>query len=114
MLQDMWNLLITRLDFFGGLLLEHIEISLVAIAIAIVFGGIAGILISEYQKAAKPTLAVINFLYTIPSISILSCFDNCCNLPYLLSRIRASARLRAESLRISCSERCSAACAVSR
>ena len=71
MLQDMWNLLITRLDFFGGLLLEHIEISLVAIAIAIVFGGIAGILISEYQKAAKPTLAVINFLYTIPSISML-------------------------------------------
>ena len=71
MLQDMWNLLITHLDFFGGLLLEHIEISLAAIAIAIVFGGIAGILISEYQKAAKPTLAVINFLYTIPSISML-------------------------------------------
>ena len=41
MLQDMWNLLITRLDFFGGLLLEHIDISLVAIAIAIVFGGMA-------------------------------------------------------------------------
>ncbi|MGN0072154.1 MAG: glycine betaine ABC transporter substrate-binding protein [Atopobiaceae bacterium] len=71
MLQEMWNLLCTRWDFFGGLLVEHIEISLAAIAIAIVFGGLAGILISIYQKAAKPTLAVINFLYTIPSISML-------------------------------------------
>ncbi|MCI6263004.1 MAG: hypothetical protein MR610_07090 [Olsenella sp.] len=43
MLQDIWNLLSTRWDFFGGLLVEHIEISLAAIAIAIVFGGLAGI-----------------------------------------------------------------------
>lgn len=35
------------------------------------FGGLAGILISEYRKAAKPTLGVVNFLYTIPSISML-------------------------------------------
>lgn len=71
MLADTWNLLVTRWDFFSGLLIEHIEISLIAIAIAIVVGGIAGILISEYQRAAKPTLAVVNFLYTIPSISML-------------------------------------------
>ena len=30
-----------------------------------------GILISEFDRSAKPTLAVINFLYTIPSISML-------------------------------------------
>lgn len=30
-----------------------------------------GILISEFQKTAKPALGVINFLYTIPSISML-------------------------------------------
>lgn len=47
------------------------EISLAAILIAVVIGGIAGILISEYKRSAKPTLAVINFLYTIPSISML-------------------------------------------
>lgn len=46
-------------------------ICLVAILIAIVLGGVAGIIISEYQKAAKPTLGVVNFLYTIPSISML-------------------------------------------
>ena len=35
MIQEMWNLLAGRMDFFGGLLLEHLEISLLAIAIAI-------------------------------------------------------------------------------
>lgn len=71
MIQEMWNLLAGRMDFFGGLLLEHLEISLLAIAIAIVVGGFAGIVISEYSRLAKPTLGVVNFLYTIPSISML-------------------------------------------
>ena len=71
MLQTMWTLLIGKKAFFGNLLLEHIEISLIAIIIAILFGGLVGILISEFQKAARPTLGVINFLYTIPSISML-------------------------------------------
>ena len=65
MLKDVWILLTTKWDFFGKLLLEHIEISIAAILIAIVFGGLVGILISEYQKSAKPTLGVINFLYTM-------------------------------------------------
>jgi len=39
--------------------------------IAVLFGGIVGILISEFQKTAKRTLGIINFLYTIPSISML-------------------------------------------
>lgn len=71
MLQSILDLLAERHEFFLNLLWQHLEISFVAIAIAIVFGGLAGILISEYQRAAKPTLAVINFLYTIPSISML-------------------------------------------
>ena len=71
MLQTMWTLLIEKKAFFGNLLLEHIGISLIAIIIAILFGGLVGILISEFQKAARPTLGIINFLYTIPSISML-------------------------------------------
>ena len=67
----MWTLFIDKKDFFFNLLLEHIEISLLAIFIAIIFGGTVGILISEYEKSSKPTLGVINFLYTIPSISML-------------------------------------------
>lgn len=71
MLKDMWSVFTDRTDFFLELLLEHLGISLVSILIAILLGGLAGILISEFQKSAKPTLGVINFLYTIPSISML-------------------------------------------
>jgi osmoprotectant transport system permease protein len=67
----MWNLFIERRDFFLGLVLEHIEISLIAIVLAIVIGGLVGIIISQYQKSSKLTLGMINFLYTIPSISLL-------------------------------------------
>lgn len=71
MLADILSLLTSRWDFFAGLLAEHLAISLAAILIAILIGAAAGILISEYQRAAKPTLAVVGFLYTIPSISML-------------------------------------------
>lgn len=71
MIKDMCSVLIDRKGFFLELLLEHLEISLFSIFIAILFGGLVGILISEFQKTAKPTLGVINFLYTIPSISML-------------------------------------------
>lgn len=71
MIAEIWNLLTSRSDFFLGLLVEHIQISLAAILIAILLGGLIGILISESRPGAKPTLAVISFLYTIPSISML-------------------------------------------
>lgn len=71
MLNEIGTLFIERWAFLAGLLWEHLVISLIAILIAVVIGGIAGILISEFQKAAKPALGVINFLYTIPSISML-------------------------------------------
>lgn len=71
MIKEMWILFLSKKEFFFDLIWEHIEISLAAILIAVLFGGIVGILISEFQKTAKPTLGVINFLYTIPSISML-------------------------------------------
>lgn len=71
MLQNMWSVFFNKKEFFWNLLWEHLEISLLAIIIAILLGGTVGILISEFQKTAKPALSVINFLYTIPSISML-------------------------------------------
>lgn len=71
MIQKILEMLAERKGFFLGLLLEHLEISLIAILIAIVAGGITGILISEYERTARPALSVINLLYTIPSISML-------------------------------------------
>lgn len=71
MLNDMWTLLVLRWGYFLTLLGEHLWLSLVSITIAMILGGFMGIVISEYQRAAKPTLGIINFLYTIPSISML-------------------------------------------
>jgi len=71
MLNQIWETFISRKDFFWELLWEHIGISFLAILIAVLLGGVVGILISEYHKSTKPALGVINFLYTIPSISML-------------------------------------------
>lgn len=71
MIKEMYLLFLSKKGFFFNLIWEHIEISLLAIVIAILFGGLVGIVISEFQKTAKPTLGIINFLYTIPSISML-------------------------------------------
>ena len=51
--------------------MEHIQISLLSIVIAMVIGLTIGILISEYQKSSKVVIGIVNFIYTIPSISLL-------------------------------------------
>jgi osmoprotectant transport system permease protein len=71
MWQKMWLVLVSKKYFFLNLLWEHLAISLLAIVIAVLIGGTVGILISEFRKSAKPALGAINFLYTIPSISML-------------------------------------------
>ena len=71
MIGAMWTLFMERRGFFLGLLWEHLEISMLSIFLAVLLGGAVGILISEFQNTARPTLGVINFLYTIPSISML-------------------------------------------
>ena len=71
MIVDVINVLMQRSDLFIELLIEHIAISTVVIVTAIVLGGVVGILISEYSRVVKPTFNVVNFLYTIPSISML-------------------------------------------
>jgi osmoprotectant transport system permease protein len=67
----MIHLLQTRGDFFWELMVEHLQISLISIVIAMVIGLVIGIFISEYQKCSKIVIGVVNFIYTIPSISLL-------------------------------------------
>lgn len=70
-MKEIISLFIKRKEFFFNLLIQHIEISFLSIILAIIIGGIIGIVIAENKKTAKPTLNIINFLYTIPSISML-------------------------------------------
>lgn len=68
-LEDVYNLIVTQQDFFINLTIEHLQISLIAIIIAIIIGLGLGILVSEYRRN-KWILVVINFIYTIPSIAL--------------------------------------------
>ena len=71
MLTEIVEVIQERWDFFLGLLLEHIQISAVAIVIAMAIGLTVGILISEYRGSSMVVMGIINFIYTIPSISLL-------------------------------------------
>lgn len=64
-------LYIERGDWFVKLVVEHIVLSVVAIALAGVIGLLLGIWIAEHERAAPPVLGIANVFYTIPSISLL-------------------------------------------
>ncbi len=63
-------LLFDKRDWFFDLLLQHIGISLVSIALAAFIGLSIGIGIAQWKRGAKPMLALVNFVYTIPSIAL--------------------------------------------
>ena len=65
------RLFIQRKEFFMNLLYQHLQISFISIVLAILIGGLIGIFMSEYKKISKPFMSIINFVYTIPSISML-------------------------------------------
>lgn len=71
MIKDIITLFMSKREFFVELLLEHLGISLISIVIASFIGLIIGVIISEKEKSSKFILGIINFLYTIPSISLL-------------------------------------------
>lgn len=70
-MREVISLLISRHDFFLNLLWEHVEIAFIASIIAIILGGLLGVFIYEYRRFSGPVMMVVNFLYTIPSISML-------------------------------------------
>lgn len=70
-MKEILNLIITRKDFFLDLLKEHLQISFISILFATIIGLILGVITSEYQKTSKIIMNIINFIYTIPSISLL-------------------------------------------
>ncbi|WP_281655000.1 glycine betaine ABC transporter substrate-binding protein [Eggerthella sinensis] len=70
MIESMFTLLVEKRAWFFDLLLQHIGISLVSIALAALIGLSLGIAIAAWRRGAKPVLALVNFVYTIPSIAL--------------------------------------------
>jgi osmoprotectant transport system permease protein len=71
MIREVFQLYIDRWEFFLKLIMEHLKIAGISILIASVIGLILGIFISEYKKTSSFILGITNFVYTIPSISLL-------------------------------------------
>ncbi|WP_346871320.1 ABC transporter permease [Clostridium sp. UBA5119] len=71
MIKEIFLLYIDRWQFFLELTMEHLKISGISILIAAVIGLILGVFISEYKKTSPFILGITNFVYTIPSISLL-------------------------------------------
>jgi len=71
---NLFELFISRKDFFLQLVFQHITLSITAILIITVIGITTGILISKSKKAAGIVIAITNFLYTIPSIAMFGFF----------------------------------------
>lgn len=71
MVSQLIDFYMKRGDFLLPLILEHLQISFVAILFATIVGIGIGITIAEKRKLSSLTLGIISFLYTIPSISML-------------------------------------------
>ena len=71
MIQDLIQFYSERSDFLLPLMLEHLQISIIAIIIATIIGISLGIFIAENKKTSPIVLGIVSFLYTIPSISML-------------------------------------------
>lgn len=71
MIQDLFQFYSERSDFLIPLILEHLQISIIAIVIATFIGITLGIFIAENKKTSPVILGIVSFLYTIPSISML-------------------------------------------
>ena len=53
------------------LLIEHIELTLLSVGLAILIGVPIGIIISYVKKLSKPVLGITNIIQAIPSMALL-------------------------------------------
>ena len=58
-------------EFVTGLFIEHIQLTIMAIAIAILIGVPLGIFITYFSPAKRPVMAMTNIIQAIPSMALL-------------------------------------------
>lgn len=67
---EFFNYFFTRYEQIGSLLLEHVEVTLIAVVLAVVIGLPVGILITKNETVAKIVLYIVGIIQTIPSIAL--------------------------------------------
>jgi osmoprotectant transport system permease protein len=66
-----WSIVLRRKADIALFTLQHIELTFVAVLLAIIFAVPLGIVMSRWGKLADPIMAVINVIQTLPSLALL-------------------------------------------
>jgi osmoprotectant transport system permease protein len=73
-LADAWNYIISERALVGQLFLQHLQISLITLLIALAIALPLGILLVRRRWLATPVLGLLSIIYTIPSLALLILF----------------------------------------
>ncbi|WP_162053033.1 ABC transporter permease/substrate-binding protein [Pontibacter pamirensis] len=68
---DLWDFLQLQADTLLEQTLEHISLTFISLALAILIGLPVGLLITRYKRGVGPTFGITGVLQTIPSIALL-------------------------------------------
>ncbi|NBD24694.1 glycine betaine ABC transporter substrate-binding protein [Paenibacillus glycinis] len=68
---NLWDVLVNRKDDILRATLEHIQISLIALLIAIVISIPVGLLLTRMPRLAAPVIGIASLFQTIPSLALL-------------------------------------------
>ena len=71
MIESLWTEVITNGAFYWHLLVEHIEITMIAVVFSVIVGMGIGIAIADRPKIARVVISIVNALCTIPAIALL-------------------------------------------
>ncbi len=71
LIEQVFQLYYDKFDLFVELTLEHLVISGISVTIAACLGLSIGIAIHEFKRSSSLVIGLVNFVYTIPSISLL-------------------------------------------
>lgn len=68
---SLFNFFINRGDEVLKLLLQHLQLTFIAVGFAIIVGIPLGILIARYKKFSGPVIGVANVIQAVPSLALL-------------------------------------------
>ncbi|RED61819.1 glycine betaine ABC transporter substrate-binding protein [Cohnella lupini] len=68
---NLWDLIISRKEDIYRATIEHIQLSLIALLIAIVISIPTGLLLTRFPKFASPVIGIASLFQTIPSLALL-------------------------------------------
>lgn len=70
-MNNFFNVFLDKKGELMSLLLQHVELTLIAVTFSVLIGVPLGIIITKYKRAAKVTIGFANLIQAVPSLAIL-------------------------------------------